>query len=221
MHSHLLPNLDDGVKSFDESIVVIRKLKEYGYEKAVTTPHIMNDTYRNTPEGILHRLNELKEYLVANGVEFEVEAAAEYYLDEAMAQRFESGERLLTFGNRYLLFETNYITEPYLLKEFVFKAITNGYKPILAHPERYHFMTMEKAEELMDRGVLLQINLLSLSGYYGKPIQRLAEKMIEKQWVNFLGTDCHNPEHARLLKHAIQTKAFRKALDLPLLNNTL
>ncbi len=220
MHSHLLPGLDDGVKNLEEAKATILKLMEWGYRKAITTPHIMNDSYRNTPEGIQRKLQELTTYLQHESISFSVEAAAEYYLDEALMQRLEDNESLLTFSG-YLLFETNYLTEPYVLKDFIFKATTRGYKLILAHPERYHFMTMEKAEDLLDRGVLMQLNLLSLSGFYGKPVQKLAEKMIDKGWIHFAGTDCHNLQQATELKACLRTRAFNKLVELPLLNHQL
>jgi tyrosine-protein phosphatase YwqE len=124
----------------------------------------------------------------------------------------------LTFGDRYLLFETNVISEPYQLKEFIFSLTTQGYKPVLAHPERYQYMTVEKAEDLRDRGVLLQINLLSLTGFYGVPMQKLAEKLIDRSWVDLLGSDCHTLQQAQLLNKVQQSRSYRKALDLPLIN---
>lgn len=82
-------------------------------------------------------------------------------------------------------------------------------------------MTLAKAEDLRDRGVKLQINLLSLIGIYGPPIQRLAEKLIQQGMVDLVGSDCHNMDHATLLEKAFRTSSYRKALDLPLLNRTL
>jgi tyrosine-protein phosphatase YwqE len=130
-------------------------------------------------------------------------------------------EELLTFGNKYLLFETNYLSEPYILKEFIFNLTSKGYRPVLAHPERYQYMTMEKAQDLIDRGVLLQVNLLSLSGFYMKSAQKLAEKMIDNKMISFLGTDCHNDMHAGALVKSLHTKAFAKAIELPLLNSSI
>jgi tyrosine-protein phosphatase YwqE len=221
MHSHLLPGIDDGVKSNEHSLVTIRKLMDLGYEKFVTTPHIMRDTYPNTPAEINQKLSELREYLKANNVNVQISAAAEYYLDEYTMSVVNSTEEMMTFGNRYLLFETNYLSEPYVLKEFIFNATSKGYRPVLAHPERYQYMTMQKAQDLVDRGVYLQVNLLSLSGFYMKPAQKLAEKLIENKMLSFLGTDCHNDLQAAALARALQTKAFAKAIELPLLNSNL
>jgi protein-tyrosine phosphatase len=221
MHSHLLAALDDGVKSHAESIDLIRQFYTLGYRKLITTPHIMSDYYRNEPEHIKFTLAELNEQVAKEKIPVVIEAAAEYHLDEELMKKLEARESLLTFGNSYLLFETNFLNEPYQLRDFIFKAITQGYKPILAHPERYEYMTLEKAEELRDRGVLLQINIPSIIGYYSNPIQRMAIRLIEQGWVDLLGSDCHNNHYMNLLENAIQDKNFRKAVDLPLLNNSL
>lgn len=221
MHSHLLPGIDDGVRSHEQSLATIRKLMDMGYEKFVTTPHIMSHSYPNTPAIIKEKLDSLKEYLAANNVNVEISAAAEYYLDEFTMNAIGGNEELLTFGKKHLLFETNYLSEPYILKEFIFNAQSKGYSLILAHPERYQYMTMQKAQDLVDRGVLLQVNILSLSGFYGKPVQKLAEKIIDNKMVSFLGTDCHNDLQAAAIQGALKTKAFRKAIELPLLNNKI
>lgn len=221
MHSHLIPGIDDGVKSNEHSLITIRKMMELGYEKFVTTPHIMSDTYPNSPEDIRARAVALNAFLKEQNVGVDVVAAAEYYLDEYTMKVVGENEPLMTFGNNYLLFETNYLSEPYILKEFVFKATSKGLKPVLAHPERYQYMTIEKAQDLIDRGVLLQLNLLSLSGFYARPVQKLAEKLIENKMIGFIGSDCHNEFQAKELEKAIRTSAFKKAIDLPLLNTTL
>lgn len=221
MHSHLLAALDDGVKTHAEAIAIVQQFHQLGYTKLITTPHIMSDTYRNTPEGILNKLGELKQEIAAAGIPVQLEAAAEYYLDETVLDLINADSKLLTFSGAYFLFETNFYSEPYQLNDFIFKSLTNGYKPILAHPERYAYMTMEKAEELYHRGVLLQINSLSLIGFYGKPIQKLAQKIIDQKWVHLLGSDCHNILQVQLQTEIIKDKYYRKALDLPLLNNKL
>lgn len=221
MHSHLIPGIDDGVKTNQQALETIRKMMDLGYEKFVTTPHIMSDTYPNTPEEIREGLSSLNDFLTSANVGVEVTAAAEYYLDEYTMKAVNEPEPMMTFGDKYLLFETNYLSEPFILKEFVFAATSKGYKPVLAHPERYQYMTMEKAQDLVDRGVLLQLNLLSLSGFYMKPVQKLAEKLVENKMIRFIGSDCHSELQARALEKAIRTKAFKKAIDLPLLNPSL
>lgn len=221
VHSHLLAALDDGVRNHEEAIELVRNFYSLGYRKLITTPHVNSDYYRNEPSSIRQTLHDLKNLVAKENIPISIEAAAEYYLDEELMKKVEARESLLTFGQMHVLFETNFLNEPYQLNDFIFQVITQGYKPILAHPERYAYMTMEKAEELRDRGALLQINIPSILGYYSKPIQRLAIKFIEQGWVDLLGSDCHNQNYIHVLEAAPRDRYFRKAVDLPLLNNTL
>lgn len=223
MHSHLLPGLDDGVKTFEEALSVILSLKALGYSRLITTPHVISDIYRNTTANIIGRCNELNAFLAKHNEHVEVSAAAEYYLDESLMQSIRHDERLLTFGDRYLLFETNFVTEPLILKEFIFLASTKGYKLILAHPERYLYLhgNLAKVEDLKNRGLFFQVNISSLSGHYSPPAQKLARQIIDSQWIDFLGTDCHNLNHIDVLRKSASTKYFEKAINLPLLNYSL
>jgi protein-tyrosine phosphatase len=223
LHSHLLPGLDDGVKSFEQAEEIIIKFISLGYRKIITTPHVMSDAYRNSSEDILNKLRELKQYLLAKGIDIQVEAAAEYYLDEELFRKLEDSEPLLTFGNQYLLFETNFLTEPFNLKDFVFLAATKGYKPVLAHPERYLYLQqdMGKIEDLLNRGVLFQANISSFTGYYSRQVQSTLNKLVERKWIHMVGSDCHHIQHANLIETALSMKNFQKALSLPLLNKSL
>lgn len=223
IHSHLLPQLDDGVKSFEESAEIIQHFFNLGYRKLVTTPHVISDAYRNTSAMILEKRDQLRAYLKEKNIDMQIEAAAEYYLDEELARMLQKDQELLTFGKNYLLFETNFLTEPMHLKDFIFQATTKGYKLILAHPERYIYLqqNFSKAEDLLDRGLLFQVNISSLTGFYSKPAQQMAETLIEKGWVHWLGSDCHQIQHVKLAEAATKLKSYRKALSLPLLNNSL
>jgi len=223
IHSHLLPGLDDGVQSYEESEDIILHFQKMGYKKLITSPHVMSDTYKNTAEKILARLGKLQTYLNNQDIDIVIEAAAEYYLDEQVFKMVEKDQKMLTFGNKYLLFETNFLNEPFNMKEFIFLATTKGYKPVLAHPERYVYLqeNVDKAKDLLDRGVLFQLNIGSISGSNGKPAQATALKLIDRGWIHLLGSDCHHLQHARIIEETRQLKYYQKALALPLLNNSL
>lgn len=223
LHSHLLPGLDDGVQTYEESEDIILYFQKLGYKKLITTPHVMSDTFRNSSERILARLAKLKTYLKNQQVDIEIEAGAEYYLDDYVYRLVDENKPMLTFGKNYLLFETNFLNEPFNMKDFIFLATTKGYKPILAHPERYGYIqnNMDKASDLLDRGVLFQINISSITGHYSKIVQSTAQKLIDKGWVHFLGSDCHHYQHVKLVEEAQHMKYFQKALALSLLNNSL
>lgn len=223
VHSHLIPNIDDGSKGIDDSINMITQLVELGYTKIITTPHIMGDSYKNTPEIILGGLEKVKTALKEAKIEVEISAAAEYYLDYDFEKKLDN-EKLLTFGNNYLLFEVSYMNPPENLNNMIFKMITQGYKPVLAHPERYNFWhrEFEMYESFIDKGVLLQMNINSLTGYYSMGTKKIAEQMIEKNMISFVGTDCHHTGHINLLKQVVYEKHLQLLIDSgKLLNKNL
>lgn len=220
VHSHLLPGIDDGVKTFEEAQKIISRFIELGYKKLITTPHIMQDFYKNTPEIILGKLAELKTYLAEQDVEIELEAAAEYYFDDWFIKQIEKEEKLLTFGDNYILFETSFLNKPRQLFEVVFELQAQGYKPVFAHPERYNYVydDFEILEKLIERGVILQLNLNSIVGYYGKNAKMIAELLIDQNMIQFAGTDCHGHRHLEALVNVQKRKYFTKLAKLELLN---
>ncbi len=223
VHSHLLPGIDDGVKSLEQSIELIQQFYELGFSKLITTPHIIKEYYPNTPQIIREKLAEVQMAVKAKGIPVVIEAAAEYYLEDMVGKDLTKEEFIL-LGPDYLLFETSYINEPAFLKDVIFNLLSMGLKPVLAHPERYVYLQNNSSllHELVERGALLQININSLSGYYSGAAKKLAEKIIDLKWLSFLGTDCHNQRHMNALHKTLQKSShFKKALDLDLLNNNL
>ncbi len=225
MHSHLLPGIDDGCKSFEESIELIKELIDLGYKKLICTPHIMGDFYRNTPEIILGKLDQLTDIIQQLELNIELGAAAEYYLDESFMERINKAEKLLCFGKeKYLLFETSYMNASPHIENVIFMLQSLGYTPVLAHPERYVYLFEnynEKLHELHEKGVLFQININSLSGYYSRPSKKIAEYLIDEDLVSFLGTDMHGKRHFQSLLKSRETNHYKKALSQQLLNNKL
>lgn len=220
VHSHLIPAIDDGSKSMDDSISMIRRFKEFGFTKVTTTPHVMSDFYKNTPEIILGGLEEVKKELTKNKINVSMSAAAEYYLDENLEEKIKNKE-LLTIGENYVLFELPFMSEPPNLASTIFDLQTNGYKPILAHPERYGFwyQDFEKYRELKDKGVHLQLNILSLMGHYSPETKKIAERLVDEELISFLGTDCHNHGHLNLVEVARTKEHLHKLLNSGLLLN--
>lgn len=223
MHSHILPGIDDGAATVEQSLELVRAMKELGYRKLIMTPHIMSDFYRNTPEIIRECLQVLQEAVMAEGIDIELACAAEHYLDEALLQKLEDNEELLTFGDKYLLFETSFLNEPLNLREAIFRMQSLGYKPVLAHPERYTYFygKFDDLVRLREQGVLLQPNLNSLTGYYSPGAKMIIEKLIDNGLVDFLGSDAHSLKHVANLQKVLCSKYLVKALELPLLNNQL
>lgn len=228
MHSHLLPGLDDGAETVAHSLDLLRELRTLGFTKLVMTPHIMGDFYKNTPEGVRAALATLRTAAAEAGLgDVALECAAEYYLDEWLGRKLADGTELLTFGGeqRYLLIETSYLNEPLNLSATIFDLQAAGYRPVLAHPERYvylynRFAEIEKLRQ--DYGVLMQLNLNSLAGYYSPAARHVAEKLIDGGLVDFVGTDTHHLRHtAALATKTVKSAYFRKLMALPLLNKTL
>lgn len=223
MHSHLIPDIDDGSKSLDDTITMLKKFSDLGYKKVITTPHIMSDYYRNTPEIILGGLQRVRAAIKEEGITIELEAAAEYYLDYSMRELMES-KQILTFGDNYVLVELSFSQEQPGIKELLFELITEGYKPILAHVERYPYYNNQwnLIEEYRERGVLLQLNLNSLSGHYGPMVKRMAELLIDKDWINVVGSDCHHFGHLEMIETLRTNPHLHKIVNKPnLLNKTL
>lgn len=222
IHSHLLPGIDDGVKTLEESEQVITHLQRLGFTRLITSPHV-HELYRNTTDIIQRKLEEVREHLKSKNIDVQISAIAEYNLDEWLLQRVEEKTKLLTFSQNHLLFETNFFSEPLVLNDFIFKIIALGYKPVLAHPERYMYLTNNKSriEDLLSRGVLLQLNTMSLTGLYGPEVEKLARFLIDQKFVHMIGSDCHNLQHAQVLARAQKTKYYTKVLSLPLLNYSL
>lgn len=223
LHSHLLPGIDDGVQTIEESLEVIKGFINLGYKKLITTPHIMHDFYRNDPGIISNKLADLKSALAEASLDIEVEAAAEYYLDEYFLALMDSDEQALTFGDNYLLFELSFMTKPLITKEAVFSMQTKGYKPVLAHAERYLYYhdSIGELQELFENGVLLQLNLLSLAGYYSKPVKKMAAKLIDQNMISFIGSDCHNGRQLISISEVLHSAVMNPLKVLNLLNKHL
>lgn len=227
MHSHILSGLDDGAETLEQSLNLLEAMQDLGFRKLIMTPHIMGDFYKNTPSTIQAALARLREAAINAGLgELELECAAEYYLDEWLGGKLESGEPLLSFGGdkKYLLLETSYMNEPFNFHETIFRLQALGYQPVLAHPERYTYFygRFAELEKVYENGVLFQLNLNSLAGYYSSGAQRVAEKLIDARLVNFVGTDAHNLKHTETLRTKVLPASYlKKVLALPLLNSTL
>lgn len=223
IHSHLIPGIDDGAQTIEETIKIIKEFEKLGYKKIVTTPHIMSDYYKNTPEIILNGLKNVREAVSKQGLNIEIEAAAEYNLDADFEKLIDKGE-LLKFGENYLLFELPFFQEPPMLNDIIWKLQTKEYLPVLAHVERYTFWfsNWERIKELKDRGVLFQLNINSLTGHYGPEVKKLGEKLIDNNYVDFLGSDCHNINHVNLMKKAIKLPYLHKVINSDkIMNNKL
>lgn len=200
LHSHLIPGIDDGAKTLDDSLQLLKILQQLGFKRVFTTPHVMSDLYPNTPEDIMHKLDELRKETKAAGLLLQLGAAAEYFMDEHFVSLIEHNKLLCLPGNRVLV-EMSTIQAPSHLFNDLFRLQTKGFQPVLAHPERYLFLKddFRQYTRLKDYGCEFQLNALSVTGYYGKPVKDAALKLLKQGMINFVATDLHHERHSDLL----------------------
>lgn len=225
MHSHFIPGIDDGAATMEDSMALLTAMQELGYRKVITTPHVMSDYYKNTPEIILSGLENVRQAAKYQGLTIEIEAAAEYNIDADFEPKIDNNE-LLTFGGnlKYVLIEMPFMQEPPNVNDLIFKLIMAGYRPVMAHVERYPFWhnKFERILEIRERGAVLQMNINSLSGYYGPQVKKIAERLIDAGEIRLLGSDCHHLNHIELIKKCLNEPALHKLLGQDvLINNTL
>jgi tyrosine-protein phosphatase YwqE len=220
MHSHLLPGIDDGSPDVTQSISLISKLNELGIDQFICTPHIFKELYPNTAETINSALELTKTALRKANLNVSISAAAEYMLDE----NFGISDMMMSLPNRHILVEMSYLNETPNIEQVIFNLQIGGYTVILAHPERYNFYhkAYEKLHRYHEMGVLLQLNLLSITGYYGKEVKIAAEYMLKNKLYRLAGTDLHHDNHYNALKHHVENGyLFDKIGNYPFENKSL
>ncbi|MCB0733470.1 MAG: capsular biosynthesis protein [Flavobacteriales bacterium] len=222
-HSHLLPGIDDGAKTVEDSIELIRELQYQGIKKIITTPHILGDLYPNNPETIRAAEAKVQSRLKEEGIDMEFHPAAEYYLDEYFLSLLERGDELMLFDDKTILIETNYVEKPEYLEQTIFDMTIDGYTVILAHPERYHYLIGQhkRIEKLFDTGVKFQVNLISFTGKYSPQIKQTADFIANNEMIHYLGSDIHHMGHARLITEFKRSERYQELMELPIMNNSL
>ncbi len=220
IHSHLLPGIDDGVRTIEESVAIIKKFKLLGYSKLITTPHIISDLYPNSREIITQKLQEVQDAIKDDNIDIAIEASAEYYVDIEFLKLIENDE-LLPFMGNYILFETAYSSKPMILEQAIYSLQVKGYIPVLAHPERYHYLHKDIAlyKALKAQGVLFQLNIKSLQNK-SKAIYNIALKLINLGLIDFIGSDVHKMRDIEKLTKTLKSSAYKNTIKKNnLLNN--
>jgi len=220
MHSHLLPGIDDGSPDIATTMELIKGLADLGYKKIITTPHILWELYPNTTEIIQSKAAEVRKAINEEGIGIEFHAAAEYFIDEHFAGELKNKAPLLTISGNMVLVEFSMISAPMDLQKVLFEMQMQDYQPVLAHPERYTYLMRKKEvfEDLKAAGCLFQLNLLSLSGYYGEAVLHLAEYLLNNQFYNLAGTDLHHAGHLAQLRK-LPSSQINKLRDSGLIKN--
>jgi protein-tyrosine phosphatase len=203
MHSHILPGIDDGSPDVETSMTLLAGLRDLGLHTFIATPHIFEEIHPNSPETVGGALQRLKTALTAQGQgDVKLKAAAEYMIDDAFSSYYQDGKSLLCVRGKEVLIEMSYQFERKDLEEQIFQLQLHGYQPILAHPERYNFYHADPKmyKRLKEKGCLFQLNLLSLSGYYGEPVKKMAQNLVKEQQIDYIGTDLHHEKHLKYLR---------------------
>lgn len=214
LHSHLIPGIDDGVATVEDSIAMIKGLMKFGYRKFITTPHILPGMYNNGPDTILPGLELVRQAIAAEGLGVEIDAAAEYYYDEVFEEQVKDSP-LMMFGGNHVLFELPNMHEPPMLKNTVFALTIRAIVPVLAHVERYPYLyenNFDDLEELINMGVELQVNYGTFLGVYGPKLQKAAYQMVDAGLISYLGSDLHGDKHLQYIQGAFKDKKFRQML---------
>lgn len=203
-HTHILFGVDDGVRTVEESLEVLEYEESLGVTDVWCTPHVMEDV----PNSTAFLKSRFEELVLRYDGPVRLHLAAEYMLDNLFAERLESDDLLLMEDNR-LLVETSTVMPPYDLKGMLGDAMRKGYAPVFAHPERCRFLEVKDVEELHSMGVMFQLNLASLTGYYGETARKKAEMILQKYLYSFYGSDCH------------RMKVMRAQYERPVLKNNI
>jgi len=208
IHSHLLPGIDDGAATIEDTTKLISGLEEIGFKKFITTPHTMGEVWNNTSSGINEKLAltvaELKIPTIAN----RLKAASEYMIDAEFWELFKK-EPLLTLKDNFVLVEMSYLNPPIQLYDVLFELQVAQYRPILAHPERYNFyheLSLSHYKKLKKAGCLFQMNMLSSTGYYGERVAKTADLLLKNGLIDFVGSDVHHTRHLEYMHKKIVLK---------------
>lgn len=215
MHSHLVPGIDDGAPDVATALQLVRGLTDLGFQKIITTPHIFWEFYPNTPQTIGSGLSEVQKVAAGEGLPLQLSAAAEYFIDEHFKTELSQKKPLLTLGGNMVLVEVSMMNAPLDLLETLFEMQMQNYQPVIAHPERYVYLSRNRGffEQLKDAGYLFQLNLLSITGYYGAAVKELAEYLIKQEYYDFAGTDLHHIKQLEALQKLSGVTALERLKD--------
>jgi len=213
IHSHLIPGIDDGSTSMEKSIEMIEEFERLGFKKIITTPHI-HPNYPNSKEAIISGVDEVKKELERKKILIELEAAAEYFVDETFVSLLDKEESLLSFGDHFVLVECSFTAKPFIFETVIYKMKELGYSPVFAHPERYKFLEGDITwlKELKNLGILFQVTLGSLSGYYGNMPKKLGLELVKNDMVDFLASDLHRVSQIDFLRKGLEMREVQKLI---------
>ncbi len=222
IHSHILPGIDDGAKTMGHSLELLTNMYKLGIRNFVCTPHVIEGVWENSTENILSTFNELKSVVEQTpslrGVNLRV--AAEYMMDENFEKLLQNND-LLPIKDNKVLVEMSYLAPPANLFEIIAQIQVKGYVPILAHPERYKSFHQDLSvyEQLKKAGCMFQLNMISLSNYYGKDVHESAVWLLRNNMIDFIGSDLHHMKHMEVIESVVTRKNMMDMVTPVIYNN--
>ena len=245
-HSHILPKIDDGSTSMDETINLIIEAKQVGFTEIISTSHYIQGYYEFNESKRKQLLLEVEKnyHQIVDGQKknrpqfagakkepspichnCSLYLGSEIYITTEIIELIKNGKASTINNTRYVLFELPMNSKPLFAKEVVYRLIESGYKPIIAHPERYSYVQedIEYIEELANMGALFQSNYGSIIGMYGSRAQKTIKELLKKNLISFLGSDVHRtgqiyPKIPKILKKLSKIVSEQKLEELTTLN---
>lgn len=193
IHSHLIPNVDDGAKSPEETIELIKEAREAGITDIILTPHYIINSYEQNAETLILLKDKLQQIINSENIKVNLHIGMEVYITDNLVEILKQNKILTLAGSKYLLMELPLNTNVQYLDMVIFKLIENNIIPIIAHPERYKFVQEDpsKVRELIESGCLIQSNIGSILGIYGKKAKKTIKYLLKNDLINFIATDTH------------------------------
>jgi protein-tyrosine phosphatase len=214
LHLHYVPGVDDGVRSLEEGLRLCSALKAIGFERLVTTPHIRGGMFDNRREGLQRAFAEFQQAALAAPNMPIVELSAEHHCDALFLELMQADELLPYPGSRAILIEFGYDSLPLNIEQVAFRLAVKRLRPIIAHPERYAplFRKTDPIDRLLDQDVGLQLDVMALTGKYGRAPRAAAERMLEEGVYTIAASDAHRPEDVVEVGKAIE-KLYKRVGD--------
>lgn len=194
IHSHILPGVDDGARSIEESIKILQKAADAGVTRIVATPHVLDVPSKSEWQGVSNVFNRLKQKIVQENIHIEMILGAEVFISPELPQSIEENRELCINNGSYVLLELPVLEIPPFTMQTIFELLIKGIQPIVAHPERYLEIQKDtnKLFDLVKKGVLTQLNSGSLMGRYGRKVQKTAKILLVHNLIHMIGSDVHS-----------------------------
>ncbi len=214
IHTHVIPGVDDGSPDLPTSIELVEGLKDLGIDRILATPHIAVNEFPNSAETLAAPFESLVSEVNRRNLGVDIAHTAEYRIDDGLTALLEE-DKIIPYPKKFVLIENQWQMEPLNLEQLIFDLQVKGYRPIMAHPERFSYYQSKPARlEALHAKIPFQINMLSLAGFYGKPAKQLAEHLAKKGMVDYLGTDTHRMAHIECFRNYLTTRDARQHREL-------